>query len=786
MIKKYFKFRRWWKWMFISIISFFVIVLLLPLPDPLFQQNYSTVLEAKDGELLGAKIAPDGQWRFPSSDSVPQKFEIALLHFEDEYFYKHPGVNPVSLFRAIRQNVEAGKIVSGGSTLTMQVIRLARNNQPRTVSQKLFETLLAIKLDLLYSKEEILNMYASHAPFGGNVVGLSAASWRYFGRPASELSWAEAASLAVLPNNPSAIFPGRNEKPYLEKRDALLEKLLSKGIFDSTTCKLSKAESLPGKPIKMPALAQHLLFRSAKEGFDGKLVRSTIDFNLQNRVIPQVERHSQELDQNEIHNAAAIVIEVSTGNVLAYVGNSNNPGEHGQNVDVITARRSPGSALKPVLYAAAMDEGLITPKQLIPDVPIIYQGFSPKNFDKKFRGVAQSDQALSKSLNVPFVNLLKDYGYEKFHQKLQQCGITTLNENPDHYGLSIVLGGAETTLWDMTSMYASLTRSMIRYNESDDSLKYNIEDFHTNTYTDQNWPKSDSQKEGIIRAESIWYMLKAMKNVARPEEWTGWQQFESSRDISWKTGTSFGFRDAWAIGISKDYVVGVWAGNADGEGRPGLTGVRSAAPLMLRIFDLLPKSEKIKQPGGTDHKICRLSGMIATELCEETELMILPAYMSEGHQCTYHKKIWLDKSEEYQVNSTCYSVADMVEKNWFSLSAIEGWYFRSYNSSYQEPPKFHPSCQSDAKVTFMELIYPKKFTKVYVPKELDGSPGQAIFEVAHKKPSTTIYWHLDDQYLGSTTTFHQMGINTSKGHHLLNLVDEDGNTLEQRFEVVSK
>ncbi len=780
---KQIKLNKWWKWILISTISFFLVILLIPLPKPLFNANYSTVLEASDGSLLGAQIASDGQWRFPPSDSIPEKFEIALLLFEDEYFYQHPGVNPISLVRALRQNFSAGKVVSGGSTITMQLIRLARNNQPRTVFQKALETLMALKLDLLYTKAEILNLYASHAPFGGNVVGLSAASWRYYGRSSSQLSWAEACALAVLPNNPSAIFPGKNELPYLQKRNQLLDKLMAKGYIDSTTCKLSKAESLPGKPLAMPALAQHLMFRAAQEGVANQIVRSSLNYDLQSRVKQLTDQHSEQLSGNEIHNAASIVIEVNTGRVLAYVGNTNNPGDHGQNVDIITAPRSPGSVLKPVLYAAAMDEGLITPKQLLPDIPMVYKGFAPQNFDKKFHGVVHADEALSRSLNVPFVHLLKTYGYEKFHHKLTQCGISTLTNSPDHYGLSLILGGGETTLWDLTAMYASLTRVLKRYQDEE---QYYAADYHSNTYREIEWPEGVPQEEGQIRAASIYYMLKAMQNVARPEEWTGWQQFESSRNISWKTGTSFGFRDAWAIGISADYVVGVWAGNADGEGRPGLTGVRSGAPLMLRIFDLLPRSEPLELPNGVDQQLCEKSGMIASNLCPTTQIAILPTYMSEGNVCHYHQKIWLDKTESAQVNSSCYPVSEMVEKNWFTLSAVEGWYYRSYDPSFKEIPKFLASCQSDDKSSFMELIYPKKFTRVFVPRELDGSQGQAIFEVAHRKPTTTIFWHLDDQYLGSTNNFHQMGISTNQGKHLLSLVDEDGNVLQQQFEVVSK
>ena len=291
------------------------------LPTRLFERPYSTVLYARGGQLLGASIASDGQWRFPQNDTLPEKFIRALTVFEDKRYFSHPGVDVLAMGRAMSSNIRSGKIVSGGSTLTMQVVRLARRRQPRTVHEKLIEMILASRLEWRYTKEEILAMYASHAPFGGNVVGLDAACWRYFGRPPQHLSWAEAAMLAVLPNAPALMHPGKNRAALKEKRDRLLERLHGFGAMDSLTCALSKQEMIPAEPQPLPRMARHLLARMTDEGRGGTRLRSTIDYRLQEHVEQTLGKHHLLLSGNQIHNAAVLVLDVKTGGVLAYAGN---------------------------------------------------------------------------------------------------------------------------------------------------------------------------------------------------------------------------------------------------------------------------------------------------------------------------------------------------------------------------------------------------------------------------------------------------------------------------------
>lgn len=745
------------------------------------------MLEDKDGNLLAAQIADDGQWRFPYNNAVPEKFKACIIQFEDRSFYSHPGFNPLAFGRAVLQNIKAKHTVSGGSTLTMQVIRLARKGQKRTYFEKLIEIILATRLELSYSKQEILALYASNAPFGSNVVGIDAASWRYFGRSADKLSWSESATLAVLPNAPSLIYPGKNQERLKNKRNRLLDQLFSSGIIDKETCELSKQEPLPGKPHPIPQLAPHLLQRAAKEGHNGDLVRSTIDGHLQERINEIIENHHKILKGNEIHNACAIVIEVSTGNVLAYAGNTNNSGkpEYNSDVDVINAPRSTGSILKPFLYASMLNDGDLLPGTLIPDIPTQIAGYAPQNYNTTFDGAVPAKRALARSLNVPAVRMLQDYGIEKFNYNLKKLGMTTLNYTPDHYGLSIILGGSEAKLWDLTGMYASMARALNNY--IPDGGMYNKNDLHANTYIQ----KAEAEKElagtNYFDAASIYLTFEAMVEVARPDEDAGWRQYTSANKVAWKTGTSFGFRDGWAIGVTPKYVVGVWVGNADGEGRPGLTGIQTAAPVLFDIFSLLKPSKWFQMPFDEMEKvgICRLSGCRASDICSPVDTIRIQKAGLRSEPCPYHRMIHLDQSGMYRVSSNCEDVNKMKHESWFVLPPAMEWYYKSKNPSYRELPPYRSDCESQG-ANAMEIIYPKQYSKIYVPVEIDGSMGKTVFEVAHRKANTIIYWHLDGNYIGSTQNIHQMGLAPDEGMHILTLVDADGESITEQFEIVSK
>ena len=769
------------------------------LPKHLFNDPTCMVLEDTNGNLLGARIAADGQWRFPQIDSVPDKFAKAIITFEDKRFYSHIGVDIRAFFRAIQQNISNNKIVSGGSTLSMQTIRMSRKGKPRNLPQKLIEAILATRLELRYSKDEILQLYASHAPFGGNVVGLDAAAWRYYNKPPTKLSWSEAATLAVLPNSPALIHPGRNRNQLKAKRNRLIDRLLAANIIDEITADLAKEEPLPEKPHALPRNAPHLLDRAYREHFYGKknqhtLVKTTINQNLQKRVNKVLQNHQLTLQGNGIYNAAALVIEVETGNIIAYAGNIPKAGnDHGEQVDIIKAPRSTGSILKPFLYSFMLQEGEILPEMLISDVPTTIGGYRPENFHQSFDGRVSAKKAIIRSLNIPLVKMLQDYTYEKFHFGLNNIGFTTINRSPDHYGLTLILGGAEANLWEITNAYTSMSRTVNHFYQNDG--RYDPKDFRKPNYIfgkkSPKTPKDQLEIEApFINASASWLAFEAMRNVERPNSEGDWESFSNSNTIAWKTGTSFGFRDAWAVGVTPKYAVGVWAGNTDGEGRPGLIGVRAAAPILFDIFGLLPSSNWFEQPIDemVELPICKQSGFRATAICEVDSVWV-PEAGVKAVSCPFHKHIHLDKNTGLQVHSDCESPSQMEHVPWFILPPVEEYYFKPHQPNYKVLPKFRSDCQENASTLTnnpMQLIYPKVLTKIYVPVDLDGELSRTVFKVAHRSPSQTIHWHLNESYLGSTTDFHEMELKPDAGKHLLTLVDENGHRLERSFRIVSK
>jgi penicillin-binding protein 1C len=753
------------------------------LPKQLFKDPTATVITSNSNELLGALIADDGQWRFPVSDSVPNKFKVCILQFEDEYFYKHPGFNPISIFKALKGNISSGSVKRGGSTITQQVIRLSRKGQSRTYFEKLKELILATRLEFRLSKDEILNLYASYAPFGGNVVGIDAASWRYFNRNASNLSWAESATLAVLPNAPSLIYPGKNQKRLLDKRNRLLKKLFDNGTIDELTYKLSIAEGIPQKPYPLPQIAPHLLQKVARK-HKGERIKTTVNVSLQNQANTIVKQYYNLLKQNEIYNISVLILDVNTREVLTYIGNSPTDNAHQKSVDIIDKPRSTGSILKPFLYASMLDAGDLLPNTLVADVPTQFGSYQPENFNKSYDGAVSANEALSRSLNVPAVRMLQDFGLDRFYHYLKQLELKDLKYNANHYGLSLVLGGAESNLWDLCKSYAAMSSTLNHFNSN--SSQYYTNEFLQPIYNSEShidFGKLSDEKT-VFDAASIYLTFESMKQVNRPESDESWEFYDSSQDIAWKTGTSFGFRDAWAIGTTKDYVVGVWVGNADGEGRPGLVGVQTAAPILFDVFDILPKSDWFSKPYDEmlEANICKKSGYRASSICDETELRYIQTSGQKTEPCPFHQLVHLDASERYQVNSSCEAVSSINTQPWFKLPPLQAYYFQNKNPFYKSLPPYRNDCVETSDVS-MEFIYPNQQSTIFLPKNFDGNTNDLVLKVAHSKPELELHWYLDNQYLGSTKDIHDMAVLPSEGDHIITVVDALGNELKHKITI---
>ena len=736
------------------------------LPRHLFHVPYSTVVTDRNEELLGARIASDGQCRFPPRNTTPEKIKECLITFEDKHFYHHWGVNPFAIGRAFYQNVKNKRIVSGGSTLTMQTIRLARN-ESRTFREKLIEMIWATRLEFRASKEEILSMYISHAPFGGNVVGLDAAAWRYFGHSADDLSWAESAMLAVLPNAPAMIHLSKGRKTLLDKRNRLLKQLLEKKTIDSSTYELAISEPLPDEPHPLPQIAPYLVSRFYQER-NGEYSRSTINRGIQNQVEDLAERWSNEFGRSDIRNLAILVIEIPSNQVVAYCGNVHFDRKQGGNqVDVIQAPRSTGSILKPFLYYAMLQEGSLLPDMLLPDVPVNINGFTPQNFSMQFEGAVPASEALARSLNIPAVTMLQRYGVPKFHSFLQQIGLKTINRSSSHYGLSLILGGAEATLWDVTNAYAMMGRSLLQLPQRSCSLL-----LPTSRITESTDP---------FQPGAVWQTFDALKEVNRPEE-IDWKSIPSMQTIAWKTGTSYGFRDAWAVGVTPRYAVGVWVGNATGEGKPGLVGAQTAGPVLFDIFNLLPASSWFTRPAGifVEAEVCRKSGHLKGRFCDETDtLLVLPAGL-RTEACPYHHLVTLSADESQRIYENCANTEPTLRKSWFTLPPVWEWYYKQHHPEYKPLPPFKAGCGED---TFqpMQFIYPPMNARIKLPKQLDGSKGFLTVELAHSNPNATVFWHLDETYQAQTQDFHKISLQPAAGKHSLTAVDGEGNTISTTF-----
>lgn len=715
----------------------------LCLPEDLFSgTDYSTVVVDRHGELLGARISKDGQWTFPPeaysaersdvSSSGKEKYFTALTEFEDRWFRWHPGVNPVSICKAFISNVKAGHVVRGGSTLTMQVIRMSRGKQ-RTVGQKIIEAILATRLELRCSKDEILDLYAAHAPFGGNVVGLDAASWRYYGRPSTELSWGEAATLAVLPNSPSSIRLEKNREKLLNKRNRLLHKLMATGKLSPDECSLACSEPLPSAPVPLPSHAMHLVDKLAAEN-KGKYIRTDIDLNLERRIEDILARKNAELAAEGIGDLAAIVMEVSEGKVIAYCGNAAPERKRpGVNVDVARAPRSSGSILKPFLYCDALGDGALLPYSLIADTPVNINGFTPQNYNMTYEGAVPAAEALSRSLNVPCVHLLKSYGVEKFMENLKARGLTTLTRSASDYGLSLILGGGECRLDEVTAAYAEMAREYL------------------------------SEKAGRDDKVALYYTFDALKDVNRPDE-IDWHMIRSVRKVAWKTGTSYGYRDAWAVGVTPTYAVGVWAGNASGAGAPGLLGARTAGPVMFEIFNLLPAGQPswFSEPDITEGirlEVCRKSGYIAGPYCESIDTLLLPKTAVRSATCPYH------------------SMED--GRNVFRLTPAMEWFYRLKHPEYDAA-----TSKSSDSAPVMEFIYPENGSRITIPRQLDGSIEGIVLNLAHHDKDATVYWHIDQEFIGTTRFIHQMRIRPEAGRHSITAVDNAGRQVSVSINVV--
>lgn len=744
------------------------------MPNPLFQEDYSTVVLDRNDDYLRIFLNTKDMWYLPPDTStIPEKLIMSVIYFEDKRFWHHPGIDPIALCRAIKQNISTCQNVSGASTITMQVIRLS-GRRHRTIKNKIIETILALKLELKYSKSEILSMYLNNAPYGGNIIGYRSAILRYYSKMPDELTWAEASMLAVLPNTPSLINPDSNSDALLKKRNRLLKRLHADKVIDDETYELSLMESIPDGQIPFDIHAPHLA-RYLSNRQKGQ-IHTTIQKSIQIHTEKIVKDYADELVDYGINNYCAIVIKTDTYEFIAYVGSQDffNNKLNGM-VDGIIAPRSYGSVLKPFLYALSMDKGIIIPQTKLKDIPTYYGSFSPYNADMAFSGIVTAKQALVRSLNVPAVRLLYTYDYHEFYDFLKLSGITTLDNNADYYGLTAILGGAEATPFDIAKLYCGLG-NMGQFQQ----LKM-LKGDSTNVESKQ-----------LISPGAAILTLDMLKDVHRPGSEFYHSMFSNQYEIAWKTGTSYGQRDAWAAGVTPEWTIVVWAGNFTGEGNPILMGARTAGPLMFRIFNSLPKnSEKIWYDKPEIYfenvAICEHSGYRVSEYCTDTIIAQKPRSDIPLNKCPYHKNVFLNSDSTEQVCSQCWQNTKVIESSWLVYPPEVAQFMRKRGESYLSLPPHRNTCPVSGSGNFIDFIYPKSGQKIFVPKGISGEYQKIIMKAGHIRENVELYWYLDDVFIGSTidgslVKNHTIAIVPKTGNHSLTITDDEGNSESILFE----
>lgn len=748
---------------------------LMPLPN--YKPAFSNVLYGDDGTLLAATISSEQQWCFAMDEVIPEKLEKCIINYEDEYINWHPGINIVSVIKSMIANWRQKKVVRGASTLAMQVMRMKNKHTTRSWPHKIKETLSAIKYSLLYSDKNIIKEWCEIAPFGGNTIGIKAASLRYFGRSVDQLSWAETALLAVMPNSPSTANLSKNRNLLKKKRNYLLEKLYKKGLFDHSELAIYQDEDIPMETKSLPQNAYHALIFLSQQYPKQYIYKSTISTNLQLKVQDILETESAFLKMDDIRNLSAIIIDVSTNQLLSYIGNVKNENGKFSYVDIVQAPRSYGSLLKPLLYAYTLESAYLLPHEMVADIPTAIGEFQPENFDKKYRGVVSFDEMIIQSLNVPAVRVLNTVGLQNFYNLIQRLDINHLNKGVNHYGLSIILGGGESTLWEMSRLYKGFAQNYIGYPhpfKQVQIVKNIIPQKYTNSY--------------CFSAETMDHLINAMSDLNRPREEKSWEYFGADHKIAWKTGTSFGHRDAWAIGFNSKYMVGVWVGNEGGEGRHDLTGISKAAPLMFKIFNSLPQNNWFGKPPTYSKRqiisVCRESGKLAGLLCKNVKKVITEHTSLKYQSCPYHQDVLLNE-KGHLITEHCMTNPTKRDTLFVLPSYLE-YFYKPGHFEYHGLPSHDPLCPQEMSGA-CKIIYPYEGLKIFLPKEKSDTINDLVVKSYHRDPSATLYWFLDDHHIKTTQNGkNDVMVQVKKGYHTLTINDPLGNSDVVTFEVLSR
>lgn len=747
------------------ILLFFILNWIFPLPGKI---EYSTIITDDKGEVVNAFLTKDQKWRMKTElDEISPLLRKTIIAKEDKHFYSHPGVNPFAVIRAIFSNIFHMRRMSGASTITMQVAKMLEPGK-RNIWSKFREMFRAFQLELKYSKKEILQMYLNLVPYGGNIEGVKAASLLYFKKNPDHLSLAEITALSIIPNKPGVMIPGKNNDFIVKERNRWLEKFAKRKVFTKKEIEDALAEPLTASRGSVPHYIPHLSYKLKKQG--GDIIKTNINMNTQLKTEKLVEDYIRTQRLKNIKNAAVVIIDNKTHKIITYVGSSNfNDTTDGGQVNGANAVRQPGSTLKPLMYAMCFDEGLLTPKTVITDVSVNYSGYAPENYDEKFNGYVSIEYALEHSLNIPAVKGLRLLGHEKLIQKLSNCNFKQIQKDRRKLGLSLILGGCGTTLEEMTGLF---------------SVFANDGRYISPAYIQSDTSRSGRDGQTVISPAANFMINEILSKVNRPDFPLNWSATERMPKIAWKTGTSYGRKDAWSIGYNKNYTVGIWTGNFSGVGVADLSGANIATPLLFKIFNTIDydsDEEWFTQPKDCDiRQVCSETGLVPSEHCTSLTTDYFIPLISSTKVCSNWQEIMISPNEKI---SYCKSCAPQTgyKKKWYKIIEpdMQAW-FEENRIAYQKIPAHNPNCELIFKGAAPSITSPVNGTEYLINKK-DREPLQLICKTANDV--SKVYWYINNKFYKSSNAGEKQFFVPDEGPVKISCTDDKGRNRDIKITV---
>ncbi|MEZ5004258.1 MAG: penicillin-binding protein 1C [Chitinophagales bacterium] len=749
---------------FLLLLAFLVIDTRSPIPTNV---SYSKVVLDNKNNFLHAYLSNDDKWRlYTEVNEITPELIQSIRVKEDRFFFYHPGVNPIAVVRAAVNNFRKGYRTSGASTITMQVVRLL-HPRSRKISSKIIEMINAFQLEWHYSKKEILQLYINLLPYGGNIEGIKSASLLYYNKFPQHLSLSEIALLSTIPNNPEKYKVGRDNDILKLKRDQLLHYFDQRKTFSHVIIEDALTEEVTAQRREFQKFAPHFCNYVIKNAHENNIL-TTLNKQFQAQVESLSKAYIKQLKYKDIHNLSVLVIDNHNQNILAYLGSQDfNDADYAGQVDGTNALRSPGSTLKPLIYALAFDKGLFTPKSVLSDLPINFDGYEPENYDEEYNGLVTIEDALANSLNVPAVKVLNTLSVEEFTSTLSEADFAWIQQNKKTLGLSLALGGCGVTLQELTGLYVAFA------NDGNWQPLQFLKDHDNRT-----------EKHQIISKASDFMLYEILTQITRPDLPNEFANAKNLPKIAWKTGTSYGRRDAWSIGYNKNITVGVWAGNFSGKGVPDLSGAEIATPLMIDIFNALDYDQSesgFRMPDSLALRyVCKVSGKVPNDFCNNQILDYYIPQISSQIKCDHLKKVWVNNANTISYCSYCLPNETVMEKLYPNLAGDLITFYEKQNIPYSKIPPHNPNC------SHLFADHPPKITQpsdgaIYY---IDTVANEKIlFKADAHNDVKELFWYINDQLVGSSAINEQLFFTLPEGNVEITCTDDKGRAGKIKIEV---